>query len=58
MGDNRHAMAVRFDADVHERLVIESKARMVSRNWIINRLVREGLDRLIPADEVRLTRED
>lgn len=30
---------------------------MVSVNWIVNRLVREGLDRIVPLDEFKLTRD-
>lgn len=50
----RRTTQIRFDADVYERLVVESKARTVSVNWIVNRLIRESLDRLIPVEEVRL----
>lgn len=53
----RHSTAIRFDAEVYERLVSESEARMVSINWIVNRLVAEGMERMVPVDEMRLTRE-
>lgn len=52
---DRHNTAIRFDPDVYERLLAESLIREVSVNWIVNRLVREGLTRMVPADEMRLT---
>lgn len=49
---------IRIDADVAERLEVEADARTVSTRWLASRLLREGLDRLIPADELRFTRDD
>ena len=51
----RHSTAIRFDPDVYDRLVAESEARMASINWVVNRLVAEGLDRIIPVEDMRLT---
>ena len=51
----RHSTAIRFDADVYDRLTAESEARMVSINWIVNRLVAEGLERIVPVEDMRLT---
>lgn len=56
MTSERRPTQVRFDADLHERLDTEAKARMVSVSWLVNRLVRESLDRLVPVEEYRLTR--
>lgn len=52
---SRTTTAVRFDADLHARVMAEAEARDVSMNWIINRLVREGLERMVPLTELRLT---
>ena len=51
----RHSTAIRFDPDVYDRLAAESEARMVSINWIVNRLVAEGLERIVPVEDMRLT---
>lgn len=52
----RTSTGVRFDPDVHERLVAAAEDRSVTINWLVNRLVREGLDRLIPVEEIRWTK--
>lgn len=54
--DDRIGTALRIDRDLHERIAAEADARGVSANWLIVRLVAEGLDRLIPVDELRMTR--
>lgn len=58
MKERRRGTCIRFDRDVHDRLVIEAETRMVSITWIVNQLVREGLERIVPADEFVLTRSE
>lgn len=53
----RTTTAVRFRPELHDRLVIEAEARDTSMNWLVNKAVEYFLDRLIPPDEVVLTRE-
>lgn len=53
----RSATAIRFDVDLHQRLAIAAEEREVSVNFLVNKAVAEFLDRLIPADEIRWTRE-
>lgn len=53
--DGRLNTSIRFDPALHERLLAEAAARQVSVNWMVTRLVAEGLDRLIPVEEMRLT---
>lgn len=52
----RHSTAIRFDPDVYERVAAEAEARTVSINWIVNRLVVEGLERIVPVEDMWLTR--
>lgn len=41
--------------EVLDRLDREAEARGVSRSWLAAKLLEEGLDRLLPASEFRLT---
>ena len=50
-------LAVRMPPELHERLVAEAEDREVSANWMMNRAIEEFLDRLIPTDELRWTRD-
>jgi len=54
--DDRRATAIRFDPDVHARLVAAAKERQVSANLLVNRAVDEFLDALLPVDEIQWTR--
>lgn len=56
MTTERRARQVRLDPDVDARLEEAAAERMVSASWLVNRLVRDGLERLVPVDELRLTR--
>lgn len=47
---------MRLPRPLHERLVAAAEERSVSVNWLVERAVADFLDRLIPADELRLTR--
>lgn len=49
-------LGLRLDADLVERLRQEAEDRDVSVNWLVGKLLAEGLERLIPADEVQWTR--
>lgn len=52
----RSATAIRFPTDLLERLHVESDARGVSVNWLVNRAVERFLADLLPVDEMILTR--
>jgi len=54
--DDRRATAIRFDPDVHARLVAAAKERQVSSNLLVNQAVSEFLDALLPVDEIQWTR--
>ena len=53
----RQGIHVRMNDDLRARVVAEAEARGVSASWFIERLVTEGLERLIPSDEFTLTVE-
>jgi len=48
--------AIRFPVETHDRLVREADARDLSINFLVNRAVDEFLERLIPVEEMQLTR--
>lgn len=54
--DERRATAIRFDKELHDRLVVAASERQVSLNLLVNRAVAEFLDNLLPVEEVRWTR--
>lgn len=47
---------IRLPEHLHERLVEEAADRERSVAWMVSKLVEEGLERLIPAEEFSLTR--
>ena len=47
---------IRFPPEMLETLHKEAAARGVTTNWMVCKLVQEGLDRLLPPSEMRLTR--
>lgn len=53
---SRMATAIRFPDNVHEQLRIAADERDLSVNYLVVKAVEEFLDRLIPANELRLTR--
>lgn len=53
----RTATAIRFPDDLHERLRIAAEERDFSINYLVVRAVDDFLGRLIPADELKLTRD-
>lgn len=56
--DNRTTTAIRFPAELHERLQHEAEVRELSMNWLVNRAVERFLDDLIPVEEFVLTRSE
>ncbi len=53
---NRSATAIRFPEELHERLREAAEERDHSINFMVVKAVEEFLDRLIPAKELKLTR--
>lgn len=53
----RTSTAIRLRPELHAALALAADERDVSMNWLVNRAVAYYLDRLIPADELTLTRE-
>lgn len=54
----RTSTGVRFDPELYAELLKAADERDVSMNWLVNRAVREFLDRLLPVDEIRWTRDE
>lgn len=54
---DRIATAIRFAPDLHERLLLAADERDLSVNWLVNRAVADFLDRLLPLDQIVLTRD-
>lgn len=50
-------LMLRIDATLAERLRAEADDRDVSVNWLCTKLLQEGLERLIPANELRWVRD-
>lgn len=53
----RTATAIRLKPELHDRLKAEATARDVSINFLVNKACEFFLDRLIPVDEMKWTRE-
>lgn len=56
--DNRTGTGVRFPDDLHARLVAAAAERDLSVNWLVCRAVEQFLDRLLPLDQIVLTRPE
>lgn len=54
----RTSTAIRLPDDIHDLLVAAAHERMVSANWLVIKALEDFLPRLIPADELRLTRTE
>ena len=57
---DRHAHPVtvlRLPRELRNSLADAANARLVSMNWLATELLREGVANLLPANELRLTRE-
>ena len=55
--DDRVSTAVRFPVELHQQLADAAQERDLSINWLVNRAVVDFLDRLLPLDEIILTRD-
>lgn len=53
----RPATCLRFPTELYEELAAAAAERDVSINWLVNRAVAAFLEDLIPADEIRWTRQ-
>jgi len=54
----RVSTALRLPVDLHDRIKAAAADRDVSTNWLMERLLADGVDRLIPVDELVLTRSE
>jgi predicted HicB family RNase H-like nuclease len=52
----RTATAIRFPEQIHEQLRVSAEERGLSINYLVVKAVEDFLERLIPANELRLTR--
>jgi predicted transcriptional regulator len=52
----RTTTAIRFPDELHERLKDAAEERDLSINFLVVKAVEEFLERLLPANEFRLTR--
>lgn len=52
----RTATAIRFPEQIHDDLVRAAEERDLSVNYLVVKAVQEFLPKLIPADELTLTR--
>ncbi len=53
----RLTTAIRFPQELHQQLVVAADERDLSLNQLVVMAVRDYLPRLIPADELKWTRE-
>lgn len=51
------ATAIRFPTELHEQLRIAAEERHLSINYLVVTAVEDFISRLIPADELKLTRD-
>ncbi len=54
--DDRVSTSIRLPVDLHQRLSVAAEERELSVNYLVNKAIADFLDRLIPADEIMLTR--
>lgn len=55
--DQRTTTAIRFPEALHERLRTAAEERDLSINYMVTKAVEDFLTRLIPASELKLTRD-
>lgn len=48
---------IRFDPELYKKLQIAAEERHLSVNYLVNKAVEDLLPRLIPANELKLTKE-
>ena len=49
-------LTIRISPELHERVKQAADDRLVSTNLLLTKLIEDGMERLIPVDEIRLTR--
>jgi len=54
---DRVSTTVRLDAQMLQRVDAAAEERGVGRNWLIEHFIADGMERLIPVEELRLTRK-
>ena len=52
----RSQTIVRLPVELHERLMAESEDRDLAANVLMTKFIADGLDRLVPVDELLRTR--
>ena len=57
-GAGRKSINLRLPVDLHDEFAAAAAERDLPFNWLAVRALREFLERLVPADEWRLTRDD
>lgn len=55
--ENLHSFNIRVPKALHAELAAAAEARGVSVNYLSKRAIRDFLDRLVPVDEIVLTRD-
>lgn len=55
--DDRIATAIRFDPELHAKLVKAAGERDISVNYLVNAAVKDYVARLIPIEELSLVRQ-
>lgn len=55
--DQRQLLSVRLPQSLHARLLEAADERDVSANFLMTRAIEEFLSHLIPADEIKFTRD-
>jgi len=60
MTTRRTATAIRFDLELHNKLVEYSDTLDVSINWLVNQAVKQYLENIPPLDsvEIKLTNKE
>jgi hypothetical protein len=54
--ESRVATNLRLPRSLHEKVKAAAQERGVAVNWLLTRLIMDGMDRLIPVDELTLVR--
>lgn len=49
--------SIRLDPELARQVAIAAAERVVSVNWLLERLITEGMERLAPVDEFRITHD-
>lgn len=57
MTSDRVNTQIRLPVELHERLVQAASDRYLTVNYLVTAAVKEFLERLIPADEFKLTKD-